>query len=130
MLARCEGASLRETETEIVYDTMGDLTDMVVEIEGVRLGVSVTRAFVFPPSDPYTVAIATDLLNDKLMGVLESSANVSAEDAWAKQILVVVAYADMHAGSIMTAYEALDSGVKADTIVYVVVTDGMDEPLY
>jgi hypothetical protein len=130
VLARCEGASLIKTETEIVYDTTGDLTDMLVEIEGIRLGVSVSRAFVFPPTDPYTVTIAGDQLTDKLMGVLESSANVSAEDAWAKQILVMVAYGDMHAASLMTAYESLDPSLTADTIVYVVITDGMDAPLY
>jgi hypothetical protein len=130
VLARCEGATLVKTETEIVYDTAGALTDILVEIDGVRLGVSVTRAFVFPPTDPFTVAIATERLTGKLSGVLESSENVSEEDAWTKQILLIVAYADMHAESLMTAYGSLDPSLTADTIVYVVVTDGMDEPLY
>jgi len=130
VLARCEGATLLKSETEIVYEPMGTLTDMLVEIDGTKIGVSVTRAFVFPTSDPYTVAIASDQLMDKLADILVSSANVVAEDAWAKQILVFMAYGEMHADSLMTAWAALDPSVTADTIVYVVITDGMDEPLY
>ncbi len=130
VLARCEGATLIKTETEIDYDTAGSLTDILVMMGSEKIGVSVTRAFVFPTSDPYTVAIATDLLTDKLMGVLESSANVSAADAWTKQILAVVAYETMHAESIATAWASLDASLRADTIVYVIVTDGDDAPLY
>lgn len=130
VLARCEGATLLETETEIDYDTNGPLTDILVMMGSEKIGVSVTRAFVFPPSDPYTVTLATDLLTDKLMDVLESSANVSAADRWTKQILAVVAYGTMHAESIATAWASIDASLRADTIVYVIVTDGDDAPLY
>ncbi len=130
VLARCEGASLLKTETEIVYTGTGKITDMLVEIDGIKVGVSVTRAFVFPATDPFTVAIARERLTDKLSDVLLSSAQVAPEDAWVKQILVIMAYGEMHAASLMTAWGALDAAVTADTIVYVVITDGMDEPVY
>lgn len=130
VLARCDGASLVKSESEIRYAVEGAKTDILVAFDGTPIGVSVTRAFVFPPTEPYTVAIARDLLMRKLADILESSANVAPEDQWRKQILVVMAYADMHAESIMSAWSSLDPAVTADTIVYVVITDGMDEPLY
>ena len=130
VLARCDGAALLKSESEIRYVVEGAKTDILVDFGGTPIGVSVTRAFVFPPSEPYTVALAQDLLMRKLSDILESSANVAPEDRWRKQILVVMAYADMHAESIMSAWAALDPSITADTIVYVVVTDGMDEPLY
>ncbi len=130
ILSRCEGATLLKSESEITYAVEGAKTDILVDFAGTPIGVSVTRAFVFPPTDPYTVDIARDLLTRKLTDILESSANVAPSDRWQKQILVVMAYADMHAESIMSAWAGLDPSVTADTIVYVVVTDGMDEPLY
>jgi len=53
--------------------------------------VSVTRAVHFPFGEPYTLDEATTLLTRKLSEILESTANVSAEDAWVKQILYVYA---------------------------------------
>lgn len=130
VLARCEGAALIKTETEIAYEPPTSVkTDMLVEIDGVRVGVSVTRAVAFPPDTPYTIERAA-FIEDKLDDILVSSANVVAEDAWVKQILVVMAYGDMHAESIRTVWDGLDAASRADTIVYVVVTDGADTPVY
>src|SRR5689334_856995 len=41
-LARCEQAVLLKTETEIVYDTAGKITDLEIELAGHKVGVSVT----------------------------------------------------------------------------------------
>ena len=41
-----------------------------------------------------------------------------------------MAYADMHAQLIEAAWMGLDDVTKADTVVYVVVTDGEDTPVY
>ena len=85
------------------------------------------------PEDPYPAAQAAGLVTSKLEDILVSSANVVAEDAWSKQILVIMAYADMHAELVEAAWlELVDSqpATAADTVVYVVVTDGMDTPLY
>lgn len=132
VLERCEGASLVKSETEIEYmpDTSGPSTDILVGFDATRIGVSVTRAVGFPRDDPYSVAQATTLLEDKLGDILLSSARVSAADAWVKQILVVMAYEDMHAESLQAAWLTIDPDVRADTLVYVVVTDGMDGPIY
>jgi len=131
ILARCEGALLLETENDIDYDPVDSKkTDIAVEIDSLRVGVSVTRAVGFPPEDPYTVDQAQALLDDKLADILISSANVVPEQAWVKQVLVVMAYADMHAASLEAALAEIDAMTQADTIVYMVVTDGIDTPVY
>ena len=38
-LARCEAATLLHTETEIMYDGTGKITDMEVSIDGHKIGV-------------------------------------------------------------------------------------------
>jgi hypothetical protein len=131
VLARCEDAELLETETEISYDPPDSKkTDLLVTLALQKVGVSVTRAVGFPPEDPYPPAQAASLMASKLADILISSQNVVPEDEWVKQILVVMAYADMHAQLIETAWNELDPATKADTIVYVVVTDGIDTPIY
>ncbi|QDG52487.1 hypothetical protein FIV42_17605 [Persicimonas caeni] len=131
VLERCELATLFKTENEVSY-TVSDtsITDLLVEIDGLKVGVSVTRAVGWPREDPYTVEQATTLLTDKLQDVQESSANVAAEDAWTKQILHVIAYEPQHADSLETAYGQLDASVVADTVVFVTVSSGDDAFLY
>lgn len=131
VLARCEGATLLATEAEIQYtDPMGIKTDILVEIDGRVVGVSVTRAVAFPFEDPYTEMQAADLLTGKLEDILASTANVAPRDAWVKQILHIVAYADMHAQSILAAYATLPPAVTADTVLVVTVTNGDDAFVY
>jgi hypothetical protein len=130
MLQRCEAASLLKTETEIDYDTAGKITDLLVEIDGHKLGVSVTRAYGYPPEDPYTVAQATTLLEGKLADIIASSANVAASDAWVRQILHILAYAPEHAAAVATAYEGIAADLTIDTIVIVTVSEGDDEFIY
>ena len=131
VLARCDGAGLLATEGEIQYvDPMGTKTDLLVELDGRVVGVSVTRAVGFPFDAPYTEMHAATLLTGKLEDILESTANVAPPDAWVKQILHVIAYADMHAQSILAAYATLPPELTADTILLVTVTHGNDEFIY
>ena len=131
VLYRCELAALIKSETEITYDDDGGKkTDILVEVDATRVGVSVTRAYGYPPEDPYTVEDATTLLEKKLGDILLSSENVSDEDAWQKQILSIIAYEPEHADSVEEAWAAMDDETRADTIVYITVTDGEDEFLY
>jgi len=131
MLYRCELAELLKTEAEILYlDDGGKKTDELVEIDTYRIGVSVTRAFHWPPEDPYTVEEAQELLEDKLGDVLLSFDNADPADAWTRSILHVVAYDPSYADSIETAFAQVDAATQADTIVVVTVTDGEDEFIY
>lgn len=130
VLHRCEMAELLKTETEVVYTTQGKITDLLVEIDTHKVGVSVTRAVTFPRTEPYTMQRANDLLIDKLGDILESSANVAPEDAWTKQILHVIADEAGHATMLENAWMALDAGVKSDTIVVVTISEGNDDFVY
>lgn len=130
VLHRCEWADLLKTETEIAYDTAGKITDLLVDIDERKVGVSVTRAYAYPPEDPYTVAQAKELLEGKLADILDSTANVSEEDAWVRQILHVLAYQPEHAAAVAEAWAAIDPALRADTIVMVTTTDGDDGFIY
>lgn len=131
MLARCEGGLLLKTETEVEYtDPMSKLTDILVELDGMKIGVSVTRAVAFPFDQPYPPERALSLMNDKLGDILLSTANVAPADAWVKQILHVIAYSAQHAEVIEEALMQIDPLVRADTIVIVTVSDGDDAFIY
>jgi hypothetical protein len=129
-LARCEHATLLKTETEIVYDTTGKITDLEVTMGQTKIGVSVTRAQTYPLGNPYTLDIATPLIMRKLNDIKMSTANVSAADRWTKQVLAVLAYDSQTAGVVEQAWTMLPADVKADTIVVVTATDGDDEFIY
>jgi hypothetical protein len=131
LLERCEQARLLKTETEVLYtDPMSKLTDLLVEIDGMKVGVSVTRAVAFPFDDPYPPERALSLLNDKLSDILISTANVDPADAWVKQILYIIAYADAHVAVIEDALLMVEPAVRADTVIMVSVSDGEDAFIY
>lgn len=130
ILKRCESARLLKTETTISYDVEGKLTDFLAEIDSLKIGVSVTRAVGFPFDDPYELSQASELLQGKLSDILESTANVSNEDRWQKQILGILAYAPEHAEVLQEAWMSLDAKTRADTVVHIIVTNGDDDFIY
>jgi len=131
VLARCEGASLLLSEGEVDYEPPSSAkTDMVVSIGGARVGVSVVRAFRFPLGSEYRLGDDTAAVERKFGDILESSANVVEEHAWVKQILAVLAYADQAEEVVAMVHAMLEDEERADTIVYVIVTDGDDAIVY
>ena len=130
LLARCELAALLKTETEILYDVDGKKTDLLVSIDAIKLGVSVTRAVTFPFGSPYTPEAATELLDRKLDDITVSSANVAAADRWEKQLLAVLAYDEQHAEVAAAAWADLDAETRADTVVLITTTAGDDLFIY
>ncbi len=131
VLGRCELAALLETEDTVEYlDPGGKKTDVLTEIDARKVGVSVTRAFHWPPEDPYTLDEAVDLLTDKLGDIPVAAANAAPVDAWERSILSVVAYDSQYADEIETAWSLLDPSITLDTIVVLTVTDGEDEFIY
>jgi hypothetical protein len=70
------------------------------------------------------------LLDDKLSDVLLSSANVASQDAWEKQILLILTYADQHRDALEKAWLDVDVATRANTLVWVTVTDGADGFVY
>lgn len=130
MLYRCELATLIKTEAEIVYDTDGKKTDFLADIDGRTVGVSVTRAFHYPPDTPYTLEEADELLRDKLADAGEAAENVSAADAWERTLLHVIAYDEQYAALVAEAHAALGADVTEDHLLVVTTTDGNDEEIY
>ncbi len=132
VLALCEGASLVKTETQIAYvPPTSKKTDILVRIAGQQVGVSVTRAVSFPPDAGYPLTPQRlAFVEGKLDDIIVSSMNVQPPDRWVKQLLVVMAQGDEHAATIRAAWDAIDATSKADTVLYVVVTDGLDGPIY
>jgi hypothetical protein len=129
-LARCEHATLLKTETQIVYSTTGKITDMEVEMDGQKVGVSVTRAQTYPLGMTYTLDTATTLITRKLNDIQTSTADVSAGDRWSKQILAILAWDSAAADTMAQAWTMLSASVKADTIVVITTTDGDDTFVY
>jgi hypothetical protein len=132
VLARCEGAILIASETRVPYELgySGALTDFLASIDGLYIGVSVTRAVGFPRDAPWTVAQARTLLERKLGDILESTEGVRDDFAWEKQILHVIAYAEQHVTSLQAALDEIDPALLADTIVLITRSDGADAFLY
>lgn len=128
VLHRCELATLLKTETEIDYTTTGPITDMLVEIDGLKIGVSVVRAFKFMGG--YTLQDALPILTNKLDDIQQSSASVSAADAWEKQILSVVAEKPENATIVGQALDQIDVATRGDTVVVITVTEGDDAFVY
>ncbi|MBX3185531.1 MAG: hypothetical protein KF819_00895 [Labilithrix sp.] len=128
VLRYCEGAALVKTETQILYaapDGVGpnSITDMLVSIDGKKVGVSVTRAYK-PPSQPLTDVDLKDLVEKKLEGINRSSVRVLAADKWVKQILHVFAVNKAAADGVARVWATIDPAVRADTIVLVTQTTG------
>jgi hypothetical protein len=129
-LARCELATLVKTETEIIYDQTGKITDFEVLVDGHKVGVSVTRAMTYPFGSTYTLDMANTLIERKLSDILLSSANVSAQDRWDKQILSILAWDDQAADTMAQAWMMQSASVQADTIVVISSTGGEDLFIY
>lgn len=130
VLERCEGAMrLVEIETGIRYEpSTSKKTDLVAFFHE-NVGVSVTRAVSFPVDSPYPLSEAQRVVGDKLDSILESTANVTFP-GWDKQILVVMAWDEASADRVREAWHGFTPERRADTIVYVVITDGDDGPVY
>lgn len=129
VLERCERATeLVSTERDVMYSLpTSKKTDLVAFI-GENVGVSVTRAFIFS-GGPYPLSEAQRVIGEKLDDILVSTAN-AIRPIWEKQILVVMADNDDAAARVREAWDGFTADRRADTIVYVVVTDGDDGPIY
>ena len=131
VLYRCEGAELLATETEVDYvDDNGKKIDLLVAIDGLQLGVSVTRAYGYPPEDPYTVEQAVELLGDKLADLQTIEQNIEGDDVFDARALHVLAYTADHATSLETAIGELDAQTLGGAMLVVTVTEGDDAFLY
>jgi hypothetical protein len=129
VLRHCEGATLLKTETEVGYTPPvtgqpNSITDLLVEIAGKRVGVSVTRAYKPAAQGPQTDAEVKALLEKKLDGINVSSARVLPADKWVKQVLHVFAATQASVEAINRVLPTIAAAIRADTIVFVTRTSG------
>jgi hypothetical protein len=128
VLRACEGAKLLKTETEILYAPPDDaggnaITDILVEIDGKKVGVSVTRAYK-PKTQTFSDVEIAALLAKKLDGINHSSTRVRAADKWVRQILHVFAVDKAAADGVERVWKTLSSALRADTLILVTQTQG------
>jgi predicted small lipoprotein YifL len=124
----CEGASLTATETEIQYTAPDDagansITDLLVTIDGQRVGVSVTRIYR-PAPMVLTDADVRSQLVTKLTGINRSSMRVLPAFRWVKQILSVFVANQTVADQVTRVWPTIDAATRADTIVLMTTTRG------
>ncbi len=130
MLHRCETAELLKTEEEIDYQDEGKKTDLLLRIDGHKVGVSVTRAYHYPPEEPLSAEEALSKLQEKLADVLLSAENANPQDAWTRSILQVIAYDTQHAEAFRTAHGQIEAAVADNSILMFTVTNGSDQIIY
>lgn len=137
LLVRCELATLLKGEPQVSYDDEGGKkTDILVEIDDHKIGVSVTRAMSFtrgPPESPCGPVNETDLatlVERKVSELQLSFANASDDDAWERSMLYVIACDEAHAQATIDLFAGLDASVRADAILIVTSTQGEDAAIY
>ena len=124
ILHYCEGATLLKTEKEITYGPVVDggpttITDLLVEIDGRKVGVNPIR--VYKPSNqpqPTEADIKTSL-EGKLNSIRGSSARVTPADKWVKQVMHVYTVSQANADTVMRVLPTIDAVIRADTVVMV-----------
>ena len=122
VLFGCEGAVLLGTEAQLAYSAEGSKGDLLVEVAGHPLLVSVTRGFNYPdPDGGITVEVAAELLEKKFSGL------DLLEQDHERALLHVIAWGDHDATALATAWEEAD---QRDLLLLITVTDGDDEALY
>lgn len=134
LLVRCELATLLKGEPQVSYDDEGGKkTDILVEIDDHKIGVSVTRAmsYVRPdPCGPVDEGALSELMNRKVSELQLSFANASDEDAWERSMLYVIACDEAHAQATIDLFAGLDASVRADAILIVTSTQGDDAAIF
>jgi len=126
LLGRAFGAILQKTEMQLKYfPSNSPITDMCISIDGIELGVSVTRA-LHRPLAQFKLEDAESLLRKKLKGVIAATETVY-NASWRKQLLHVWAGSAAIARLLEQAYALLEPELVSDTIVLVTLCRGMPE---
>ena len=124
LLFECAGWTTLKTETEVVYDTPGEIIDWLGQAGDQKVAVSVTRAYKGPTGTAFTADDAKTLLTKKLQGLIDAAAHVSAGDKWSRQIVHVWTLKPEWVPVLLASWQQLDAGLKANTLVLVTVEAG------
>lgn len=112
------------TEMEIEYEPMSKIMDFSVSIQGIPMGVSVTRVINFRDLKKkykgiFTYPAVRDLLYKKLYGIILSTKGVSDQHRWEKQCLHIFTTSSFVSQAVISEYEKLDPFFKNNVLVVV-----------
>ena len=123
-------AKLLKTEMEIDYWLANwKKTDYLIQLHGIKYGVSVTRAMSCYENYTFTEEDAMHLLNRKFIGINYSTEGVLERDQWYKQILHIFAMNQATANSLHRVYSRMkveDPQLVNNTVVLITVTNVED----
>ncbi len=111
-------------------DPSSEKADALIAIEGVKIGLQVVRGVAYPFEDPITQQRAQTILENRLNDIISSSASVALDDSWQKQILIVLTTTQANRETFELAYEAINSDLHGDTIVWLIHTTSSDGFIY
>lgn len=128
LLLHCDDAALLKTETEIKYGPAPDggastITDLLVTIGGVKLGVNPKRVFKPEPLTMTDTEVRDQMIKN-FESVKASSARVLPEDKWAKQIVHVWVPNAFYFDAVKRVLPTIDDATKSNTIVLITRTTG------
>jgi hypothetical protein len=99
-------------------------------MSGFAVGVETVEARGYAPESDYPVDAAEIMLIKKLDAIHAATDNVSEEDSWGKQILVVLTESIEAAGSVYNALRRIETDTVSNTIIVIVTTAGPRELVY
>lgn len=128
ILHHCDFASLLKTETEITYGPPPDggaatITDMIVTIDGEKIGVNPKRVFK-PEPLAMTDTEVRDQLVKNFQSINASSARVLPADKWSRQILHVWVPSAKYYDAVKRVLPTIDDATKSNTIVLITRSTG------
>ncbi len=116
-------------ENEVAYrDANSKLIDLLVQIDGRKVGVSVTRAYNYQAE--FSLDEAERILTKKLAGLSQSRESAAEEDCWERSMLFIVAVDEAAADQMEKAFALASPEDKSDVIVMMTVSEGNDGFLY
>ncbi len=120
-------------ETEIQYCVNYKMVDYICDVDGRRVGVSVTRAMGYPRPEDFTYARALRLLHKKLYGLIVARNAVCKKQSFKKSILHVWCQNLRIAKLIKKAYSSFsinDYGLDIKGFVILHITVCKDSYIY
>lgn len=120
-------------ETEIQYYVNYKMVDYICDVDGRRVGVSVTRAMGYPRPEDFTYARALRLLHKKLYGLIVARNAVCKKQSFKKSILHVWSQNLRIAKLIKKAYSSFsinDYGLDIKGFVILHITVCKDSYIY
>jgi hypothetical protein len=101
------GATHFIPEMSVQYDTESKICDYLMNINGYKIGVSVTRAILYPFERPINETFTTSLLYRKMTGILLAKRSVAPEHAFHHSMIHIWCRSQSDIDMIKTSYQKI-----------------------